>query len=305
MTEKEATGIVLRPTYVPATITADWETIEANVARMVEPYAGVTPEAASMMDLKEAKACCADLRRISRELNDGRKAVKAEYNRPLAEFEERIKAIDALIKEPLATIDAAVKIEEARAKEERRAHLERAYEDFAPALVPVVPFERVLEPQWLNKSFGQKKAEAAMTEKVARIAADWESFKLVRGNYAFPDEAEAEFFRTLSLRAANELDAARREEAERIARLHAEVAANRGEEPEPAFEPEAEPEPAFETEPEPEPAFEPMPEPAFEEVRTWYARLEITDSQKRTLVDVFRRVGIHGRLSTTLEGLVV
>ncbi len=158
---KEAKAVELRlePMYVPATVTADWDAITANVRRMVAPYEGVTADEAALMDLKEAKACCADLRRISRELNDGRKAVKRKYNEPLAAFEAKVKEIDALIQQPLAVVDEAVKIAERRERDERRARLEQAYEDFAPALAPVVPFERVLEPQWLNKSFGQRKAE--------------------------------------------------------------------------------------------------------------------------------------------------
>lgn len=296
----EAVELRLEPMYVPATVTADWDAITANVRRMVAPYEGVTADEAALMDLKEAKACCADLRRISRELNDGRKAVKRKYNEPLAAFEAKVKEIDALIRQPLAVVDEAVKIAERRERDGRRARLEQAYEDFAPALAPVVPFERVLEPQWLNKSFGQRKAELELTEKVAGIAADWESFRRVRDGFAFPDEAEAEFFRTLSLRAANDLDASRREEAGRIAALKAEVAANRGEEPGgPCAVADDGPE-TPEIAAEAERCVDAL-SPTFEPVLVYDVRLECTERQKAQVMDAFRRIGVHGTIRERKE----
>ena len=199
--------------FQPATITADFAGMRAKLEKMIEPYRGITPETAASMDIKEAKACRADLRAISKRLNDDRKAIKKAYEAPLKEFEAAIKELDALIAEPCRVIDEAIKAREEAEREGRRNALEQVYRDFMPELVELVPFDAILDPKWLNKSFGEKKAENELCEKVAGIAADWESFKKIKPQLHFPDEAEREFWRTLSLREANEADARLREAA--------------------------------------------------------------------------------------------
>lgn len=213
----------LNPILHPAEISADWETITNNVNKMIEPYKDVTPEVAASMDLKEAKICCADLRRISKELNDGRKAIKKIYNEPLKAFEDKCKEIDKLINAPLAIIDEAVKIQDNNEREARRQILKEAYEDYAPVIADMVDFDRICEREWLNKSFGEKKAQLAMNEKVARIGADYQTLQKLLPTFNFPKEAEAEFWHTLSLREAQNFDDTRTYEEEKIKELHEQV----------------------------------------------------------------------------------
>lgn len=195
-------------------ISFDEQGVIAKVQNLIEPYEGITPEQAASMDSKEQKACRADLNRISKELNDARKTIKKAYTQPLSAFEAKVKEIDAMIKGPCEIIDRAIKIREDKERQDRISALYSAYMDYAPILAEAVPFERIMEPQWANASYGAKKAEKDMIEKVSRIADDLKTLETMQ--LAFPDEAKAVFLRTLSLRDARDHDAMRKAEAERI-----------------------------------------------------------------------------------------
>lgn len=236
----------LSVTYTPSVIQANFDALEERVRAVVADYEGAVYDLASADAVREAKHDRSYLTGLKKEIEERRKAVKREYSKPLDAFEKRCKQITAIIDEAADGIKAQLD----RAEEERRARayakLQEHYEEFAGLLAPVVPYGRLHEPQWLNKTFGEVKAYEALEAKVSKLAGDWEMLKSQFEGEPFYAEAERELFTTLDLGAA--LAAARKaaEENARIAELKA------------AMEPE--PEPAPESEPTAEP--EPMPAPA-------------------------------------------
>lgn len=252
--ETEAT--TLEVTYTEATIASNMDALEAHVKKVVADYEGATYDLTSAQAIKEAKHDRSYLNGLKKEIEERRKAVKREYSKPLDAFEKRCKQITAIIDEAAGNIKAQLD----RAEEERRARayakLQEHYEEFAELLAPVVPYERLHEPQWLNKTFGEVKAYEALEAKVSKLAGDWEMLKSQFEGEPFYAEAERELFTTLDLGAA--LAAARKaaEENARIAELKAAMA------PEPEPEPEPESEPTAEPDPMPAPAPMPAPMPA-------------------------------------------
>lgn len=232
--ETEAT--TLEVTYTEATIASNMDALEAHVKKVVADYEGATYDLTSAQAIKEAKHDRSYLNGIKKEIDERRKAVKREYNKPLDAFERRCKQITAIIDESTDAIKAQLDQAEEERKARAYAKLQEHYEEFAGLLAPVVPYERFHEPQWLNKTFGEIKACEALEAKVSKLAGDWETLKSQFEGEPFYAEAERELFATLDLGAA--LTAARKaaEEAARIAELKAAM------EPEP--EPKAAPEPA-------------------------------------------------------------
>lgn len=267
----------------PAVITADFGAMRERLAKELEPFKGLTLEQVAQMEPKSQKTARAGLNGYIKELEDARKAVKKAYNAPLAEFEAKCKELLAMIEAPKALIDGAIKKREADDRQARFDHLAEHYGEFAPALVPVVPFERIAEKEWGNATFGEKKAERELEDKVSRIAKDWDALR--QSGLAFKQEAEAEFFRTLSLQAAIAYDARRQEEQAAIDAMSAEVYG------------EPEPEPMRELEPAPEP-LQPLPvlPQDFEAVKVLAVIVEATDSQKEQLKAHMRALGIHGQV---------
>lgn len=297
--ENEAT--TLEVTYTEATIASNFDALEAHVRKVVSEYDGAVYDLTSAQAVKEAKHDRSYLNGIKKEIDERRKAVKREYSKPLDAFERRCKQITAIIDESTDAIKAQLDEAEQARKDALYSRLQQHYEEFAGLLVPVVPYERLHEDQWLNKTFGEIKAQQALEAKVSDVPRDWETLKAQQEAMPHYADAEREFFRTLDLGAA--LNAARLadEEDRRIAELKAAMAP----EPEPEPMPEPEPEPIAAPEPEPMPAPAPMPAPmpaptpapVAEPLEAWTVEVpSATRSQMERLASVLKAQGITGSI---------
>lgn len=297
----EAEATTLEVTCTEATIASNMDALEAHVKKVVAEYEGATYDLASDQAVKEAKHDRSYLNGIKKEIDERRKAVKREYNKPLDAFERRCKQITAIIDESTDAIKAQLDEAEQTRKDALYSRLQQHYEEFAGLLAPVVPYERLHEPQWLNKTFGEIKAQQALEAKVSDVARDWETLKAQQEAMPHYADAEREFFRTLDLGAA--LTAARLadEEDQRIAELKAAMAS----EPEPEPMPEPEPEPVEIPEPEPMPAPAPMPAPmpapipapVAEPLEAWTVEApSATRSQMQALASLLKAQGITGSI---------
>lgn len=289
--ETEAT--TLEVTYTEATIASNMDALEAHVKKVVADYEGATYDLTSAQAIKEAKHDRSYLNGIKKEIDERRKAVKREYNKPLDAFERRCKQITAIIDESTDAIKAQLDEAEQTRKDALYSRLQQHYEEFAGLLAPVVPYERLHEPQWLNKTFGEIKAQQALEAKVSDVARDWETLKAQQEAMPHYADAEREFFRTLDLGAA--LNAARLadEEDQRIAELKAAMA------PEPEPMPEPEPEPIEIPAPVPmsAPMPAPMPAPVAEPLEAWTVEVpRATRSQMQALASLLKAQGITGSI---------
>lgn len=291
----EAEATTLEVTYTEATIASNMDALEAHVKKVVADYEGATYDLTSAQAIKEAKHDRSYLNGIKKEIDERHKAVKREYNKPLDAFERRCKQITAIIDESTDAIKAQLDEAEQTRKDALYSRLQQHYEEFAGLLAPVVPYERLHEPQWLNKTFGEIKAQQALEAKVSDVARDWETLKAQQEAMPHYADAEREFFRTLDLGAA--LNAARLadEEDQRIAELKAAMAP----EPEPEPMPEPEPEPIEIPAPVPmsAPMPAPMPAPVAEPLEAWTVEVpRATRSQMQALASTLKAQGITGSI---------
>lgn len=245
-------GRELVVTCTPAEIEANFDALEERVRRMVADYDGATYDMSDDGNVKAAKRDRTFLNGIVKQIDERRKAVKREYLRPLDAFEARCKEISGIAKGASDAIKVQLDEAERLRRERAYAALEAHYGEVADLLAPVVPYSRVHEDRWLNKTVGEARAKQLLEEKVGLLAEDWDTLKGQRGSMGHYEVAERELFRTLDLGTA--LKAARQADEE-DARL---------EEMKAAMEPERAPEPAA---PAPEPAPQPMPAPAPQPVQ--------------------------------------
>lgn len=251
----------LTVSFTPAAIDANFDALDARVEELIAGYAEARYDLTDSDEIKQAKRDRKYLNGIAKEIDERRKAVKREYMRPLDDFEARANAITAKVKKASANIKEQLDEAEERRKDRAYAILKEYYEDLAGMLAPVVPYERIHDEKWLNKTFGEMKAKDAIDEKVGKVATDWETLQAQRETLPRYEVAEREFFATLDLGAA--LNAAReaQEADERIAGMRAEMAEYGSDEMPPDTEPETMPEPVPEPEPAPQAAPTPAPAP--------------------------------------------
>lgn len=215
--EQEASDLVV--TYSPSVISANFDALEAHVRAKVADYEGAKYDLTKDDSIKEAKHDRSYLNGLKSEIEERRKAVKREYNKPLAAFEKRCKEITSIIDGASDGIKAQLDEAEERRKSSARAALEAHYREFAELLSPVVPYERLHDDRWLNKSFGEAKAKKALEDKVSAVARDWDTLKAQRDSMAHYEVAERELFRTLDLGSALNAARAADEEDARIAAM--------------------------------------------------------------------------------------
>ncbi len=239
--EQEASDLVV--TYSPSVISANFDALEAHVRAKVADYEGAKYDLTKDESIKEAKHDRSYLNGLKSEIEERRKAVKREYSKPLAAFEKRCKEIASVIDDAADGIKAQLDEAEERRRAGARAALEAHYREFAELLAPVVPYERLHDDKWLNKSFGEVKAKKALEEKVSAVARDWDTLKAQRGSMAHYEVAERELFRTLDLGSALNAARAADEEDARIAAMREAV------ESKPAPRPAPRPAPTRQTEP--------------------------------------------------------
>ena len=282
----------------PSDIEANFDALEDRVRRMVADYEGAAYDMSDDGNVRAAKRDRTYLNGIVKQIDERRKAVKREYLRPLDAFEARCKEISGIAKGASDAIKAQLDEAERLRRERAYAALEAHYGEVADLLAPVVPYSRVHEDRWLNKTVGEVKAKQLLEEKVGLLAEDWDTLKGQRGSMGHYEVAERELFRTLDLGAA--LKAARQadEEDARLEEMKAAMEPERAPEPGPAA-------PAPEPAPQPVRAVqEPVIAPRPGEPRTpWVVIVpEATRSDMEGLAKLLQMSEVSGRIvAGTLE----
>lgn len=210
--------------FIPASIEANFQALDEQVSKMIEGYSDAIYDLTDNEAIKQAKRDRTYLNGIVKEVDGRRKDVKRKYMDPYNEFDAKVNAIIKKVKDASANIKAQLDEAEEARKADLLEQLRQHYEDFAGILVTMVPYERIHDDKWLNKTFGLVKAQNAIEEKAQRIAGDWETLKK-QESLPHYDIAERTFFETLdlgkALNAASEAQAA----DQRIAELKEEVEA--------------------------------------------------------------------------------
>lgn len=202
--------------------------VQQNLTEMLAAYTGrvYTPDT-----IKDAKADRAAVNKLDKQLADAARSAKAFYMKPLEEFLQSAKQMQGQCKQVSGAIDTQVKAVEEAERQDKQDALQAVYTDCIAELREIIPFDRLLVPQWLNKTYDLAKASRELRKSVETRR---EELRLIRETCG--EDAEActtEYLRDLNLNAAlvehsrrqNARDAQRRAEAERKAAERAQAAA--------------------------------------------------------------------------------
>lgn len=202
--------------------------VQQNLTEMLAAYTGrvYTPET-----IKDAKADRAAVNKLDKQLSDAARSAKAFYMKPLEEFLQSAKQMQGQCKAVSGAIDQQVKAVEEAERQDKQDALRAVYADCIGELREMIPFDRLLVPQWLNKTYDLAKASRELRKSVETRR---EELRLIWENCGEDTEAcTTEYLRELNLNAAlvehsrrqNARDAQRRAEAERMAAERAQATA--------------------------------------------------------------------------------
>jgi hypothetical protein len=150
----------------------------------------------STLSVKEAKSARAWLNAQAKAINDERIKWERIYMEPFDDYKSKANELRDIFKDSAERIATRVKEAEEWYRKDKRQVLENYYRTNYGLLSDVVPFDRILKAEWLNKS-NKTNPERAIDDIAKKLALDWESLKKL----SLPnlEQAEVVLFRTLDL----------------------------------------------------------------------------------------------------------
>lgn len=206
----------------PGSIEMNFDALEEQLDKKLADYRG----AVFTEDTKAiAKSEVASLRKLKKDIEDGRKTVKKKWMEPYDQFEKRMKTLSAKVDEPINAINEQVQAFEEKRKQEKREEIRQAfagvvadYEEYRE----YISLDKLYDSRWENASATMKSIKKDLVEKMEAIQTAVTSIKAMRSD----KEADALdlYKRTYDLNRAiqmittyeqNKAEALRREEERR------------------------------------------------------------------------------------------
>lgn len=206
----------------PGSIELNFDALEEQLDNKLSEYKG----AVFTEDTKTiAKAEVANLRKLKKDIEDSRKAVKKKWMEPYDAFEKRMKILSAKVDEPITEINAQVQAFE---EERKKAKKEDVTKLFGQMLAEYedckeyISLDKLYDSRWENATASMKSIKAELAEKMNGIRNAITMIKATRSD----KEADAleSYKRTLDLNGAiqmitiyeqNKAEALKREEERR------------------------------------------------------------------------------------------
>lgn len=170
------------------------EELEAAVRQKIADYENVVYTEENMQQAKNDRA---ELNKLTKAIEDRRKDVKKKINEPYDTFEKELKEVLALIQKPVGMIDKQIKDFEDRQKEEKKASIKTTYDEVIGDLAEVLPFEKVFDNRYLNKTYKLGTAQAEVREKIQKVRTDLETIDSLDSKYKL--NAKDVYIKTLDL----------------------------------------------------------------------------------------------------------
>lgn len=156
-------------------ITTNLNDLKKELQEIADRYAGavVSEDTVSL-----AKKDVAELRKIRTDIEDRRKEIKKRWNEPYTAFEEEVKSALAIIDKPIDEINKQVKAFELADKEAKKEKVREIYDtNVADEYKPYLPFEKVFDEKWLNKSVKAQEIISDLSSKITQIKIDIDAIK--------------------------------------------------------------------------------------------------------------------------------
>lgn len=161
--------------YTPSIIADNIEAVEAYVNEQLAPFVGAKLDPNDEEQIKQGRKFMADLNKLKKPIDDERKRIKKEYEKPLKAFEARVKDITSKIDAARDNLKEQVEEADRAFRENRRELLTEEYEACAGILVEVISADAVIEDAWLNRSTAETKAVNSLVAKTVHALEGYET----------------------------------------------------------------------------------------------------------------------------------
>lgn len=147
----------------------NYEDLKTELAARLVKYDGLIYSEAN---IKDAKADRAGLNKFKDAIETRRKEIKKQCLKPYEDFETKVKDLVAMVDKPILAIDTQVKNFEQLKKDEKLDGIKAVYADRVGDLLQLVPFDKVMNPKWLNATYKAADIEKEILDLFVKVEAD-------------------------------------------------------------------------------------------------------------------------------------
>ncbi len=220
----------------PAQLTGNFEAVKTGLTEMMKAYEGleVTEE-----NIPERKKDVATLRKIKAAIDDRRKAIKKEYDKPYKEFDGKCKELTGIIDSTVSELNKGLDFYEQKRVMAKRERIARLYAENIGDYGEYLPLQAIAEERWVNKTVTEK--EITDTIQTAVLAVK-QALDVINSTMTeFADECRKAYKRNLdiadAMRRYNDLQTAKQIAQEAVKKENAAPVEVIPQEPEPQIIP--------------------------------------------------------------------
>ena len=163
--------------------------------------------------ITEAKKDAAELRKLAAAIDGKRKDMKKKFLAPYETFEAQAKELVGLINQQVDEIAGQIKAHDEEVKAAKLEQIKARYTEIFGDLAPLIPFECVNNPRWLNATYRLPQIIAELTARAGTVRADLKSIDALELDADMTAQIKHVYLETLELSRA--LAAKNRIQAER------------------------------------------------------------------------------------------
>lgn len=165
----------------PVVIGGNFDEMQQALSNMMQAYAGleVTEE-----NIPERKKDVATLRKMKKAIDDKRKSVKAEYEKPLKAFEGKCKELTGIIDAEIERINHDLSAYEIKRRTEKQAVIRKLYDENIEGFAEFLPLDLIYDEKWENKTCSEKEIISDIQQEKIRVNTDLQTIQIAAGEFA-------------------------------------------------------------------------------------------------------------------------
>ena len=189
--------IEIRKYELPKIEIKDYEEIKRLAEEDTEKYKKyIVTEDTLDSDIKKR----AELREIAKEIDTRRKEIEKDISIPIKKFKEDCDYLKKLYEDSADLIDTQVKAFEEKQKNEKKAKCEEIYNQVIGEFKEQLPFEKIFNPKWLNKTTKESEIQKEIEAKVNNTRVALETIKSLKSEFEL--ELVNTYFETMDINQA-------------------------------------------------------------------------------------------------------
>lgn len=186
--------IEIKKYELPALEIKDYENLKKLAEEDTEKYKNYIVTEETLDDDAKKRA---ELRKTAKKINDKRLEIEREVSAPIKKFKEDCDYLKKLYENSADLIDIQIKVFEEKQKDEKKTKCEEIYNRVISEFKEQLPFEKIFNPKWLNKTTKESEIQKEIETKVNETRVALETIKSLKSEFEL--ELVNTYFETMDI----------------------------------------------------------------------------------------------------------